>query len=238
MGPEVDFNQFEVLSFDCYGTLIDWERGIIDAVKPVLQSHRISINVETLLNRYAEVESRIEAGTYLAYRQVLQMIMDGFAEKYDFKLREGERDVIANSIGKWPAFPDTVNALQRLKEQFKLAIISNVDADLFDLTLRHLRVAFDWVVTASEVGAYKPDRKMFTEAMKTFDVPKERWLHVAQSLYHDIVPANDLGITTVWINRRKNSPGSGATPPAKVNPDMEFETLEGLAHAAATHEQV
>ncbi len=230
--PEVDFRKFEVLSFDCYGTLIDWERGITDAIMPVLRAHQVSIDAETLLNRYAEFESAVEVGGYMTYKEVLRAVMDRFASEYEFELRESEREAIANSIAKWPAFADTVDALQRLKDQYKLAIISNVDADLFELTAKNLRVAFDWIVTASEVGAYKPDKSMFTTAIRKFDISKERWLHVAQSLYHDIAPANALGISTAWINRRKNRPGSGATPLTTANPNLEFGSLRELADAS------
>ena len=228
----LDFSEYQILSFDCYGTLIDWELGITNAMLPFLRSHGVEMNAETVLTRYAQFESQIEAGGFLPYRDVLRAVMINFSKELSFELNDLEQDTLVNSIGNWPVFDDTVEALRKLKQRYKLAIISNVDADLFEETTRHLVVKFNYVVTASQVGAYKPDKRMFEAAAKAFGPLKKHWLHVAQSLYHDIAPANEFGLSSVWINRRGDRAGSGATPLVMAKPEAEFRSLAEFAEAA------
>jgi 2-haloacid dehalogenase len=142
---------------------------------------------------------------------------------------EEEVDIVARSIKDWPAFPDTVEALRALKKRYKLAVISNVDDDIFPVTARHLQTDFDWVVTAEEARCYKPDPRIFVLASAKMGIPKERHLHAAQSLFHDVAPAKALGLTTVWVNRRKGRAGTGATPPSHATPDAEVPDLQTLA---------
>jgi 2-haloacid dehalogenase len=224
----LDPGRFDVISFDCYGTLVDWESGIVGALRPILASHDLFPGDDELLASYAEAESSIQKGPYLRYREVLRLAMQQVTERLGIKPAPEELDYLAGSLAKWPVFPDTVEALKALKTRFKLAIISNTDDDLFSATARSLEVPFDWVVTAERARAYKPSEKIFGLALETMGVPKERLLHAAQSLYHDVAPAKKLGIATVWVDRRGGAPG-GATPPSQARADAEVPDLRSLA---------
>jgi 2-haloacid dehalogenase len=224
----MDFRTYEVLTFDCYGTLIDWETGIVRALQPVLAAHGVQWDAERLLELYAEVEATLEAGPYLPYREVLRQAMEEMGHRLGFQPTPSEREALVRSLGDWPPFPDTVEALQTLKRRYRLALLSNVDDDLFALSARHLRVEWDWVITAEQVGSYKPSLRPFRVMLERIGRPPERVLHVAQSLYHDIAPAKRLGLTTIWVNRRRGKSGSGATPPAEVQPDGEVPDLRTL----------
>jgi 2-haloacid dehalogenase len=229
----LDFDRYTYLTFDCYGTLIDWERGILAALRPVLDRHGIAIADDAALELYGELESAAEAGPYRPYRELLATVMDGFGERLGFVPSAAERAALAASVGDWPPFPDTVEALRALADRFRLVILSNIDDDLFALSARHLGVAFAAIVTAQQVGSYKPDPRNFRALLARLDTAPDRVLHVAQSLFHDIAPANALGLTTVWVNRRHDRPGSGATPPAMARPDLVVPDLRTLAHLAS-----
>lgn len=226
------FDEFDVLTFDCYGTLIDWETGILAALKPVLAGAGVPMPDERVLSLYAEIEPAIQAEGYLTYRDILRAAAAEFGKRAGLDREGFDSDCLVNSIGGWPAFPDTVAALKALKQKFRLAIVSNVDDSLFVLTQSHLPVTFNWVVTAQQAGAYKPSIKMFELAFERIGLPRERILHVAQSIYHDIIPANSLGLATVWVNRRQDKEGTGATPPAEGKPDLEVPDLATLASLA------
>lgn len=232
----LDFDRFTYLTFDCYGTLIDWERGILAALRPVLDRHEIAISDDAALALYGELESAAERGPYRPYRALLATVMDGFGERLGFTSSADERAALALSVGDWPPFPDTVAALQTLARRFRLAILSNIDDDLFAGSARRLEVAFAAVVTAEQVGSYKPDPGNFRALLARLDVAPDRVLHVAQSLFHDIAPANALGLSTVWVNRRHDRPGFGATPPATARPDLETPDLQTLARLVGADE--
>src|SRR3954469_5071431 len=151
-----DFSQFECLTFDCYGTLIDWETGILSALKPLLAAHNKNLADEALLEMYGSFESQIESGEYMSYRHVLQRVTQRIAARLSFPLYEGEIDILPNSLKNWVPFPDTVEALKHLKTKYRLAIISNTDDDLFAETATLLEVPFDHVITAQQVRSYKP----------------------------------------------------------------------------------
>ena len=219
----------EILSFDCYGTLIDWETGILSALAPVLARHGRSVPDEELLETFATLEVGAEQPPYRAYEVVLREVVEGLGRRFGFAPDEAERGVLAASLGDWPAFPDTRDALRALKTRYRLAIISNIDDDLFARTAPTLGVEFDWVVTARQVGSYKPSLESFRQSLARFGAPSDKVLHVAQSLYHDIAPAKSLGLSTVWVNRRRGRPGHGATAPATVRPDVEVPDLRSLA---------
>jgi len=225
----LDFSQYRVLTFDCYGTLIDWERGILNALRPVLDRHDIMMADDEALELFGELESAAERGPYLTYHEVLTVVLAGAAERLGFTLAGDERLALADSVGDWPPFPDSVEGLQSLAQHFKLVILSNVDDNLFAESAKHLKTEFAEVITAQQVGSYKPNRRNFEVALERVGVPKEQVLHVAQSLFHDIEPANDIGLTTVWVNRRHDRPGSGATPVASAQPDLEVPDLRTLA---------
>lgn len=229
---DLDFSRFEALTFDCYGTLIDWESGISRALRVALGKHARDVHDEELLTSFARHEAEAEAGPYLPYRAVLTRAVEGVAGDLQAKLPPGAAATFADSVGDWPAFPDSADALRRLQQRFRLGIITNCDDDLFARSSQRLGVDFDWVVTAQQAGSYKPNPHNFEVAFERLGLPRDRILHVAQSLFHDHVPARRLGLSTVWINRRHDRPGSGATPPAEATPDLELPDMASLADLA------
>jgi 2-haloacid dehalogenase len=222
----LNFDAYQVLTFDCYGTLIDWEHGILEALRPVLLAHNLHLSDTELLALYAVLEAQAEAGVYRPYRSVLRQVLEGFGAKLGFGPTPQELASLAASLPHWQPFPDTVAALRALKSRYKLAVISNIDEDLFAATAQQLQVPFDWVITAERVRSYKPSRQNFTSAIAYIGVPPAQLLHVAQSLYHDIVPAKQLGLAAVWVNRYQLRPE--ATSQAQVQPDLEVPDLRTL----------
>ena len=230
----LDFAQFEYLTFDCYGTLIDWETGILAALRPILEAHSVSTPDTTLLEIYGELEAGAEAGEYKTYREILDTVVRGLGERLGFTASPTEAQSLPQSIADWPPFPDTVAALRKLHARYKLAIISNVDDDLFASSAKLLQVPFDAVITAQQARSYKPSLNNFRLALDRIGKPKEKILHAAQSLYHDVVPTRELGIKNVWVNRRGSKSGSGATKPAVALPDLEVPDLRSLADLTAS----
>jgi 2-haloacid dehalogenase len=228
----VAFAEFEALTFDCYGTLIDWEAGIARALGGMLSKHSIAPEAEELLQRYAGREAALEAGPYRRYREILAEAARRVGRDYGVEPSPEAVEAFATSVGEWPAFPDSAAALAGLAGRYRLGVITNCDDDLFALSNRRLGVTFDWVVTAEQARSYKPDPRNFHLAFTRMDVPRERILHVAQSLFHDHVPAKALGLTTVWIDRRRDRPGCGATPPADATPDLVLPDMASLAAVA------
>jgi 2-haloacid dehalogenase len=227
----MNLREKNVLTFDCYGTLIDWETGLIAALQPILRAYSLELDNERVLEQFAEFEAAAEAGPYLLYQEVLANCLRAFGTAYHFTPSETEIQRFSASVGDWPAFPDSAEALIALKRCFKLAIISNVDDDLFALSNRKLGVTFDYIITAQQARSYKPSLNNFYLALQRIGAPKEQILHVAQSLFHDHVPAKQLGLDTVWVNRRRDHPGFGATPPAAAQPDMEQPDMRSVAQA-------
>ena len=223
------WNDFEVLTFDCYGTLIDWEAGIWGALGPILATHRVDLLPEKVLELYGELETAAEGGAYREYKSVLRMVLEGLGARLGFVPTAAELQQFSTSVKDWPPFPDSATALQALHKKYRFAIISNIDDDLFALSAKRLQIRFDWVITAQQAKSYKPSLNNFHLAFDRIGVPQQRILHVAQSLFHDIAPANLLGLSTVWVNRRKNKAGPGATPPANAHPDLEVPDLRTLA---------
>ena len=223
---------YEVLSFDCYGTLIDWESGLLTALEPALTAHGLTVPDQTVLELFARLETRETQSSYRPYAEILGDVMAGLGRELGFTPTGPDLGLLADSLADWPVFADTREALAALAARYRLAIISNIDDALFAHSARRLGVSFDWVVTAQQVRSYKPSVNNFQQALARFGVPRERVLHVAQSLFHDIGPAASLGLSTVWVNRRKGRPGSGATPAAAARPDLEVPDLRSLAVAA------
>jgi 2-haloacid dehalogenase len=230
--PPIDYTAVEVLTFDCYGTLIDWESGIATALRAITEAHGRDVADEELLVAYAGHEAALEAGPYLRYREVLARAARGVCADLGIEPSDHELAAFAGSVGDWPAFPDSRAALAALHERFRLAVITNCDDDLFAASNRRLGVTFDWVVTAQQAGGYKPSHRNFEVAFERIGRPRDRILHVAQSLFHDHVPARELGLRSVWINRRAGREGSGATPPAEAAPDATFPDMASFAEAA------
>ena len=230
---DLDYDAFDALTFDCYGTLIDWETGILAALATVIPAG--IADEARLLTQYAEAEEAIEAGPYRRYREVAGEAMAAVARAHGVEPTRDDVARLGGSVGDWPAFPDSHDALARLKTRLRLGVLTNCDDDLFAASNRRLGVDFDWIVTAQQVGSYKPDERNFralTERLGRDGVPKERILHVAQSLFHDHAPAQRLGFRSVWIDRRHDRPGGGATPPSDARPDATFPSMAAFAGAA------
>ena len=224
----INFKNYKALSFDCYGTLIDWESGILGALRPVLLTHAIDLSDDEILELYSGMEAEAEEGEYVRYREVLNQVVRKIGERLGFVPTPAELDSLAKSLKGWKPFPDTVRALQTLRQSFRLAVISNIDDDLFALSAKYLKVEFDRVITAEQAKAYKPSLHIFKLAVARIGVAPERILHVAQSTYHDIRPAKTMGLSTVWVNRRTGKKGFGATPSASARPDLELPDLKTL----------
>ena len=218
---------YDVITFDCYGTLVDWDSGISGWFRRVAAEAGREISREEVLALYAEVEPRVEAGPYRSYRRVLTETASEIGKRLGLALAEERAATLADSLPGWPAFADTVPALERLSGAgHALAILSNVDEDLLATTLARLRVPIAWTVTAENVRSYKPAPGHFLAARTR--IGGARWLHAAQSFFHDIAPASSLGIPTAWVNRKGERPPAGGPPPGLVVP-----TLAGLADVLA-----
>ncbi len=231
---DLDYGRFEALTFDCYGTLIDWEAGILAGIRPSLAARGVTPPDDELLEVYAAAEAALEAGPYQRYREILGRSMREVAAHYGVGLDLPEVAAFADSVGAWPGFSDSPEALALLEQRFRMGVIINCDDDLFARSAARLETTFDWVITAQTAHSYKPDPHSFEVAFERIEVPRERILHVAQSLFHDHVPAKALGMTTVWINRRHDRPRSGATPPADATPDATFPDMASFAAAATS----
>src|SRR5271166_1976284 len=232
----MDFSRFTTISFDCYGTLIDWEAGILPALRSVLATHGQSLPDAAILELYGEFEAEAESGAYQSYREVLQSVVRAFADRLHFEASSAELRSLHESVPAWPPFPDTVVALRELQKRYKLVVISNIDSDLFAETQKHLGIQFDGVITAEQARSYKPSTNNFQMALRTLALSPDRLLHAAQSIYHDVVPARSLGIATVWVNRKSARPGFGAVRASTAlaserRPDLEVPDLASLVAA-------
>jgi len=229
----LDFNRFEILTFDCYGTLIDWETGLLSALHRILSAHGKKIDDATLLELYGNFEQLSEQGVFHPYREVLQSVVRQFGDELGFVPTAEEVRSLPDSLALWRSWPDTVAALRQLKSRYRLAILSNVDDDLFAATRPQLEVEFDEVITALQAQAYKPSLKIFEFALARIQAPAHRILHVGQSIFHDVIPAQALGLATVWVNRPSARAGVGAVKVAHAEPDLEVSSLSELSELAA-----
>lgn len=225
----LDFSRFEILTFDCYGTLINWEAGILAALRRVLSAHEKKLDDSGVLTLYGDFEARAEQGPFQPYRKVLQSVVCQFGQELGFSPTAQEERSLAESLPGWRPWPDTVDALRQLKTRYRLAILSNVDDDLFAATRPQLEVEFDEVITAQQARAYKPSMKLFELALSRINAPAHRVLHIGQSIYHDVIPAQALGLATVWVNRPSARPGTGAVKAAEAKPDVTVENLAEIA---------
>jgi 2-haloacid dehalogenase len=228
----LDYRDFEALTFDCYGTLVDWETGLLAGVRAVLQPRGVEPSDAAILEAHARHEAAAEAGPYARYREVLARSLRGICAEHGVEPSADECARFGASVGDWLPFADTPDALRLLATRFRLGVITNCDDDLFAQTHARLGVRLDWVVTAQQVGSYKPSHRNYEAAFARIGLPRAEILHVAQSLYHDHVPANALGIASVWIDRRHDRPGPGATPSARATPRATFPSLAAFAAAA------
>ena len=214
--------RFEFVTFDCYGTLVDWKRGITDAFLTAAGAEGVRLVRAEVLAAFMKVEPIVEAGPYRSYRDVLRETAKRVAGHLGWIVDDPAADFLAESLEGWPVFADTRPALERIKSAgYRLGILSNVDVDLLEATLARLGVEFEVLVTAQAVRSYKPAHAHFNEAGRR--VGKTGWLHAAQSYFHDIVPASELQIPVAWVNRHNEA------PKGEARPDHEFRDLEQLA---------
>jgi len=233
----VKITDFEALSFDCYGTLIDWEAGIGSVLRDWADRRGLDMTTEELLVAYADQEAQAARNHPTdPYPSILSRAMRGLGKQLDTEVSFDDSHALATSVPDWPAFPDSADALEQLSRHFKLIILSNIDNESFAASNAKLGVTFDAIITAEDVGSYKPAPGNFDALDHRIDsmgIPRDCLLHVAQSLFHDHVPAKERGMTTVWINRRHADPGWGATPNplAEVTPDWTFTSMAEFADA-------
>jgi 2-haloalkanoic acid dehalogenase type II len=233
----MDLRDFDALTFDCYGTLIDWERGIATALAPLLARAGRTDDRDTVLAAFAREEVAQQAETpAMLYAEVLTAVHARLARAWGVAADAAADQRFGASVPAWPAFPDTPAALAYLKRHFRLIVLSNVDHASFRGSLPRLGVSFDAVHTAQDIGSYKPDPRNFTyllDRLAEQGIDRHRVLHVAQSLFHDHAPANAVGLASAWIDRRHDRIGWGATaaPPPGVRWDFRFRSLEELAEA-------
>jgi 2-haloacid dehalogenase len=231
-----DFTPYRALSFDCYGTLIDWETGIRQALQPWSAGHRVGASPDELLDRFGAHENVVEAESpTLPYPLVLAESLRRIGADLGVAVDADEASEFGDSIGSWPAFPDSAAALRRLQQRYRLVILSNVDRASFARTNRRLGVTFDLILTAEDIGSYKPDPGNFDRLLAdvgSIGVERGELLHVAQSLFHDHRPAQRIGLPSVWIDRYGTPPGTGASPDTDVRVDWRYTSLAEFADAA------
>lgn len=223
--------RIRALSFDCYGTLIDWETGLLRALGEVVEARALHVPDEELLELFATAEAQVEedAGrVFINYRTVLERVLTEIGDELGFAPAQDECEAFAASVPHWPAFPDSRAALAKLAERFELFILSNVDLDLFAGSAEKLGNPFTGVFTADRIESYKPDPRNFAYLIEHSGHTKEAILHVAQSRHHDIAQARELGFTTCWINRATGN-GAGATKPSSAEPHYELPDMASLA---------
>jgi 2-haloacid dehalogenase len=233
----MQLTDFKALTFDCYGTLIDWETGILDALEPLLNAGELTLEPDTVLAEFARQEAAQEVATpAMLYRDLLSEVHRRLAREWHVPVPEALHRAFGASVPQWPVFADTPSALQYLARHFKLVILSNVDRDSFAGSNLKLGVKFDAICTAQDIGSYKPDARNFRyliEAVAKLGIDRGQILHTAQSLYHDHVPAKAAGLATAWIDRRDRRDGGGATlsPADRPAYDFRFVSLKEMADA-------
>ncbi|MGZ4771513.1 MAG: HAD family hydrolase [Ilumatobacteraceae bacterium] len=233
-----DFDRFEAMSFDCYGTLIDWETGLADVLRPWAARNGLGLDDEALIAAHGRHETHVQDEMPGAlYPLVLAETLRRIGAELGAEVTPDDAAGYGQSVKDWPAFPDTAAALKRLATRYKLIIVSNIDRASFAASRPQLGVDFDAVVTAEDVGSYKPQRGHFDGLFAELDrlgVARDRLVHVAESLFHDHQPAAALGIPSVWIHRRHGKGGAGATavPSGEVSPTWRFTSMAEFAEAA------
>ena len=230
-------SDFSVLSFDCYGTLIDWETGIAESLAPWLEANGVAADRDRILAAFAQAEApQQQAAPGMRYSELLSEVHAAIARAFGLAADAAAAQAFGASVKDWPAFPDSAEALAYLKQHYQLVILSNVDRASFIHSNRRLGVPFDAIYTAEDIGSYKPDPRNFEHMLARLGergIAKDQILHTAESLYHDHVPAKRFGLATCWIHRRAGKAGHGATrqPDAEVRPDFRFPTLAAMAEA-------
>lgn len=228
---------FTTLTFDCYGTLIDWESGMLAALQPLTRRVSPTLSADQILEAHARHESAQQVQTpAMRYSELLAVVYKRLAEEWGLPVTWKECQAYGGSVPDWPAFPDSVEALAYLKKHFKLVILSNVDNESFSASAERLKVAFDAVYTAQDIGSYKPSERNFEYMLQkqaSNGTRQEQILHTAESLFHDHVPANRHGLASCWIHRRHGKEGFGATmtPATMPRHDFRFTSMAEMARA-------
>ena len=228
--------EIRAISFDCYGTLIDWESGIADALSDWSRRQGAGLERAELLAAFSEVEPAVQsADPELPYPEVLRRVARGMGRRFALPVSNAEAGEFARSIRRWPPFPDSSKALAELQERYRLAVLSNVDMESFAASERFLGIRFDLVCTAEEIGSYKPDERNFRfllARLSEMGIEKGELLHAAQSLYHDIEPARELGIRTAWVDRYSGAAsGAARAPQGQVKADVRVSSLHELVES-------
>lgn len=233
-----DFDRFEAMSFDCYGTLIDWETGLANALRPWAARNGLALDDQALIAAHGRHETLVQDDMPGAlYPVVLGETLRRIGAELGAEVTDDDAAAYGSSVKDWPAFPDTAAALSRLATRYKLIILSNIDRASFAASKPRLGVQFDAIVTAEDVGSYKPQLGHFNrlfEELERLGVARDRLVHVAESLFHDHQPANALGLPSVWIDRRHDKGGAGATAviSGEVSPTWRFTSMAEFAEAA------
>ena len=232
-------SQFKALTFDCYGTLIDWESGMVEALMPLTSRVTPALTRNQILEAHARHEAAQERWTPVRkYRELLAVVYKRLAEEWGVSAPWEECQAYGRSVGTWPAFPDSAEALRYLKEHYALVILSNVDNESFAASNRQLQVTFDAILTAEDIGSYKPSDRNFQYMIETLGargIRKEEILHTAESLFHDHEPANRAGLTSCWIYRRHADTGFGATMAPGEMPKYQFR-FNSMMDMAKAHQ--
>ncbi|MBI4089093.1 MAG: haloacid dehalogenase type II [Candidatus Levybacteria bacterium] len=217
------FKGKKYITFDCYGTLIDWEGGIRKALERLSEKNRFNLDLTNISDKYIQAELEVEAEQYRKYHEVLQLSAKKLLNQMGFDISDKDALEFADSIYNWQPFPETHDVLAELKQKgYKLIILSNIDNEIIKRSIELIGIDFDGVVTAEEVGSYKPAHGHWQEMLKRFNAQKEEVLHVAASYIHDIIPAKEQGFDAIWINRNSEQ------PTREIKPDLKFKDLRPL----------
>jgi len=218
------FKGKKYITFDCYGTLIDWEGGITEALKKLSEKNGFDLDFTNISDKYIKVELQVESEQYRKYHDILQLSAKKLLKQIGFNISDEDALEFADSIYDWQPFPETHGVLAELKRKgYKLIILSNIDNEIIKMSIKLMGIDFDGVVTAEEVGSYKPAHGHWEEMLRRFKAKKEEVLHVAASYIHDIIPAKEQGFDAIWINRNNEQ------PTREIKPDLEFKDLSPLS---------
>lgn len=217
--PLLDPGRVTALTFDCYGTLIDWETGAIQALRPLLARHGVTPSDDEIVAAFQDLDAALCEPPYKPYRAVLAGVVEGIGRRFGVPVEAAQRDLLAASLPSWQPFPDTVRALRALGRRYRLAVVSNVDDDLFDASARRLGIAFDAVITSEQARCHKPHPALFEAALRRLAVEPGAVVHVAEGVT-EIPPARRLGCATVWVRRHGRSAGLLTEAPDLEVPDL------------------